>query len=102
MVILSRPLPNNTVQSFSGAKDSSLGRFLYLWSLNLAVNMVKTMFQWIILILIFTPCCKYTHSKDNVKFLQLSSLKLHQELLKLNGAVCCLKLLFYFGNIFAV
>ena len=28
MVILSLPLPNNTVQTFSGAKDSSLSRFL--------------------------------------------------------------------------
>ena len=29
MVILSRPLPINTLQSFLGAKDSSLGRLLY-------------------------------------------------------------------------
>ena len=88
---------------FSGAMDSSLGRFLYLWSLHLiVVNIVKTMFKWIFLSLIFTPCCKYTHSKNNVKFLQLTSSELHQELLKLNRVVCCLKLLFYFGIIFSV
>ena len=69
MVILSLLRPNNTVQSFSGAKDSSLGRFLYLWSLHLVVNIANTMFKWIFLSLIFTPCCKYIHSKNNVKFL---------------------------------
>ena len=30
MVISSLPLPNNTVQTFSGVKDSSLGRFLFM------------------------------------------------------------------------
>ena len=30
MVILSLPVPNNTVQSFSEAKDSSLSRFLFV------------------------------------------------------------------------
>ena len=102
MVILNRSPPNNAIQSFSGAKDSSLGRFLYLWSLHLVVNIVKTMFKWIFLSLIFIPCCKYTHSKNNVKLLQLTSSKLHQELLNLNRVVCCLKLLFYFGITFAV
>ena len=43
MVTLSLPLPNNTVQTFSGAKDSSLDRFLFI---------------------VFTSCCKY--SKSNV------------------------------------
>ena len=43
MVILSLPLPNNTVQTFWGVKDSSLGRFLFM---------------------VCTSCCKY--SKSNV------------------------------------
>ena len=43
MIILSRPLPDNTVETFSGAKDLSLGRFLFM---------------------VFTSCCKY--SKSNV------------------------------------
>ena len=98
----SRVTFHSTVQSFSGAKDSFLGRFLYVWSLHLVVNIVKTMFEWIFLSLIFTPCCKYAHSKNNVKFLQLTFSELHQELLKLNRVVCCLKLLFYFGIIFVL
>ena len=43
MVIFSLPVPNNIVQSFLGAKDSSLGRFL---------------------LMIVTPCRKY--SKNNL------------------------------------
>ena len=43
MIISSPPLPNNTVQTFSGAKDSSLGRFLFI---------------------VFTSCCKYSKSND--------------------------------------
>ena len=42
------------------------------------------MFKLMFLSLIFTPCCKYTYSKNNVKFLKLTSLELRQELLKLN------------------
>ena len=45
----------------------------YLWSLHLVVNIVKAMFKSIFLSLIFTPCCKYTYSKNNVKFLKLTS-----------------------------
>ena len=86
MVILSLPLPNNTVQTFSGAKDSSLSRFLfkYLWSLHLVVNIVKAMFKSIFFSLIFTPCCKYTYSKNTVKFWKSTSPELRQEFLKLN------------------
>ena len=51
MVILSLLLPNDTVQSFSGAQDSFLSRFLFmyyiLYILHLAVNIVKAMFKWI-------------------------------------------------------
>ena len=94
---------HNTVQSFSRAKDSSLGRFLFM---------------------IVTPCCKYCKtnvwmdifkfnrytslklhlycSKSNVKFLQLTSSELHQELLKLSGIVSCFKVLCYFWIIFVV
>ena len=56
----------------------------YLWSLHLVVNIVKAMFKSIFLSLTFTPCCKYTHSKNNVKFLKSTSSELRQELLKLN------------------
>ena len=65
-------------------------------------NYSKHMFKWTFLSLIFTPCCKYTHSKNKVKFLQLTSSELLQKLLKLNKVVCCFKLLFYFRIIFAV
>ena len=54
-----------------------LGKFLYLWSLHLVVIIVKTMFKWIFFSLIFTPYCKYTHSKNKVKFLQLTFSELH-------------------------
>ena len=50
----------------------------------------------------FTPCCKYSYSKNNVKFLQLTSSELHEKLLKLNRIVCCFILLFYFRIIFVV
>ena len=43
MVILNLPVPNNAAGSFSGARDSSPSRFLFV---------------------IATPCCKY--SKNNV------------------------------------
>ena len=43
---------NNTVQTFSGAKDSSLSR------------LVKIMYKWNILSLIFTPCCKDNCDKN--------------------------------------
>ena len=42
------------------------------------------MFRLIFFSLIFTPCCKYTYNKNNVKFLKLTSSELRQELLKLN------------------
>ena len=42
------------------------------------------MFKLIFLGLIFTPCCKYTYSKYNVKFLKLTFSELLPELLKLN------------------
>ena len=71
MVILGLPLRNNTVQSFSGAKDLSRGRFLFI-IITPCCNIVKAMFKWIFYSLIFTPCCKYTYSKNNVKFLQLT------------------------------
>ena len=45
----------------------------YLWSLHLVVNIVKAMFKSIFESLIFTPCCKYNYSKNNVKFLKLTS-----------------------------
>ena len=85
MVILSLPVPNNTVQTFSGAKDSFLGRFLFMvFTVLLVVNIVKAMFKSIFLSLTFTPCCKYTYSKNNVKFLKLTSSELRQGILKLN------------------
>ena len=65
----------------------------YLWSVHLVVNIVKAMFKSIFLSLIFTPCCKYTYSKNNVKFLKSTSSELRQELLKLNriaaASTCC-------------
>ena len=45
----------------------------YLWSLHLVVNIVKAMFKLIFFSLIITPCCKYTYSKNNVKFLKSTS-----------------------------
>ena len=84
VVILSLPLPNNTIQTFSGAKDSSLGRFLFR-SVHLVVNIVKAMFKSIFFRLIFTPCCKYTYNKNNVKFSKPTASELRQELLKLNS-----------------
>ena len=51
MVILSLPLPNNTVQTFSGAKDSSLGRFLFI---------------------VFTSCCKYNKSNVLIDIFKLN------------------------------
>ena len=45
----------------------------YLWSLHLVVNIVKPMFKSTFLSLIFTPCRKYTYSKNNVKFLKSTS-----------------------------
>ena len=62
MVILSISLPNNTVQSFLGAKDSSLGRFLFMVVTLFVANIVKTMFKLICLSLIVAPCCKYTYT----------------------------------------
>ena len=51
------------------------------------------MFKSIFLSVIFTPCCKYTYSKNNVKFLKSTSSELLQELLKLNriaaASTCC-------------
>ena len=44
-----------------------------LWSLHLVVNIVKAMFKSTFLSLIFTPWCKYTYSKNNVKFLKSTS-----------------------------
>ena len=41
MVVLSLPLANNTVQAFSGAKDSPLSRLakkMFKWILLMAVN----------------------------------------------------------------
>ena len=71
------------------------------WSpLHLVVDMVKRMFKWIFLSWILTPCCICTYSKNHVKFLQLTSLELFQELLKLHRIACCFKLLFYFRSIF--
>ena len=91
----------STVQRFSGAKDSSLSRFLFL-IVTPCCKYSKKMLQWIFFSLIFTPCCKYTYSKNNVKFLQLTSSELLQKLLKLSRIVCCFKLLFYFRIIFVV
>ena len=72
--------------------------------LRFVVNtgIVKTMFKWTFLSLIFTCCCKYNYSKNNVKFLQLPSSELIQKLFKLNRIVCCFKLLFYFRIVFVV
>ena len=65
----------------------------YLWSLHLVANIVKAMFKSIFLSLIFTPCCKYTYYKNNVKFLKSRSSELRQKLLKLNriaaASTCC-------------
>ena len=47
--------------------------------------MVKAMFKSIFFRLIFTPCCKYTYNKNNVKFSKPTSSELRQELLKLNN-----------------
>ena len=51
------------------------------------------MFKSICLNLIFTPCCKYTYSKNNVKFLKSTSSELRQELFKLKrvaaASTCC-------------
>ena len=55
-----------------------------LWFLHLVVNIVKAIFKSIFLSLILAPCCKYTYSKNNVKFLKSTSSELRQELLKLN------------------
>ena len=79
MVILSLPQPNNTVQTFQELRIH-LSTDSYLWSLHLVVNIVKAMFKLICLNLIFTPCCKYTYSKNNVKFLKSTSSELRQEL----------------------
>ena len=68
---LSLLLANNTLQAFSGAKDSSPSR------------LVKTMFKWIFLSLIFTPYCKYNCCKNSVKFLHITFSGLLQKLLKL-------------------
>ena len=57
----------------------------YLWSVHLVVNIVKALFKSIFFLLIFTPCCKYTYNKNNVKFSKLTSSELRQELLKLNS-----------------
>ena len=62
----------------------------------LAIPVVKAMFKSIFFRLIFTPCFKYTYSKNNVKFLKPTSSELRQELLKLNWIVaastCCFTL----------
>ena len=46
MVILGLPAPNITLQSFSGAKDSSHNKFLFV-IVTPFVNIVKTMFRWV-------------------------------------------------------
>ena len=65
----------------------------YLWSLHLVVNTAKAIFKSIFLSLIFTPCCKYIYSKNNVKFLKSTFSDLRQELLKLiriaAASACC-------------
>ena len=65
----------------------------YLWSLHFVVNIDKAMFKSICLSLIFTPCCKYTYCKNNVKFLKSTSSELRQEFFKLNrvaaASTCC-------------
>ena len=95
MVSLSLPLPNNTVQNFSASKDLPLGRFLFM--IVTPCKLVKTMFKWIFLSLIFTPRCKYTYTVvKTIKFLVLTSSELYQELFWLNKIVCCFKVLFYF------
>ena len=55
-----------------------------LWSFHFVVKIVKAMFKSICLSLIFTPCCKYTYSKNNEIFLKSTSSELRQELFKLN------------------
>ena len=61
MVILSLPLPNTTVQIFSGAKDLSLSRFLLMIVTPCCnVNMVKAMSKGTFLTLIIISRCKYT------------------------------------------
>ena len=51
------------------------------------------MFKAIFLSLIFTPCCKYSYSKNNVKFLKSTSSEMRQELFKFNrvaaASTCC-------------
>ena len=74
----------------------------YLWSLNLDVHIIKTMFKEIFLSLSFTLCCKYFWSKNSAKFLQLTFSVLLQKLFTLNRIVSCFKLLFYFRIIFRV
>ena len=92
MVIWSLPLPNNTFQPFLEL-SILLSADSYLWLLHLVVNIVKAIFKLIFFNLIFVPCCKYTYSKNNVKFLKSTSLELRQELLKLNriaaASTCC-------------
>ena len=96
---LSLPLPKNTVQSFSGAKDSFLSRFL----LHLDVNIVKTMFKWIFFSLIFI-----IHFVANIlisvkTMLNSSSLLLlNSKTFEVNRIVCCFKLLPYFQIIVVV
>ena len=83
MVILSLPLPNNTVKLFQELRIHLLADS-YLWSVHLVVNIVKALFKSIFFRLIFTPC-KYNYNKNNVKFSKLTSSELRQELLKLNS-----------------
>ena len=84
MIILSLPLPNNTVKLFQELRIHLLADS-YLWSVHLVVNIVKALLKPIFFRLIFTPCCKYTYNKNNVKFSKLTSSELRQELLKLNS-----------------
>ena len=68
----------------------------YLLSLHFVVNIIKAMFKSICLSLIFTPCCRYTYSKNNVKFLKSTSSELRQELFKLNRVAAASTLCFTF------
>ena len=93
MVILSLPLPNNIQYKLFQELRTYLSADSYLWSLRLVANIVKAMFKSIVSSLIFATCCKYTYSKNNVKFLKSTSSELPQELLKLNriaaASTCC-------------
>ena len=93
MVILSLPLPNNIQYKLFQDLRTYLSADSYLWSLHLVANIVKAMFKSIVSSLIFPPCCKYTYSRNNVKFLKSTSSELRRKLLKLNriaaASTCC-------------